>query len=162
MDVGLYCRQNQISQADFRKILLILGVMTVHSAAEGVSVGVSFGDTTEFGVLVTLAIAIHNIPEGLAIALILIPRGISVWRSAGWAVFTSLPQPLLAVPAFLAVVYFTPFLPIGLGLAAGAMIWMTFEELVPEALEDGSRSLVAFTITLAILSFIFFQMALSH
>jgi zinc transporter, ZIP family len=151
-----------LPQADFKKILLIVGIMTVHSAAEGVSVGVSFGDTVEFGVLITLAIALHNIPEGLAIALILIPRGISVWKSAGWAVFTSLPQPLLAVPAFLLVTFFQPFLPIGLGLAAGAMIWMTFEELVPEALEGGSRSLVSVTMTLAILSFVLFQLVLNH
>ena len=81
-----------LPQADFKKILLILGIMTVHSAAEGVSVGVSFGDTLEFGTLITLAIALHNIPEGLAIALILIPRGVGVWRAAGWAVFTSLPD----------------------------------------------------------------------
>ncbi len=151
-----------VSQADFKKILFILGIMTVHSAAEGISVGVSFGNTVEFGVLVTVAIALHNIPEGLAIALILIPRGVSIWKSAAWAVFTSLPQPLLAVPAFLLMIVFKPFLPIGLGLAAGAMIWMTFEELVPEALEQGSRSLVAITMTLGVLSFVFFQLALSH
>ncbi|MFB6249459.1 MAG: ZIP family metal transporter, partial [Salinibacter sp.] len=54
---------------------------------------------------------------------------------AGWSIFTSLPQPLMALPAFLFVLVFEPFLPIGLGLAAGAMIWMVFAELVPDALE---------------------------
>jgi len=62
---------------------------------------------------IVLAIAIHNIPEELAISLVLVPRGVEV-RSAGfWCVFSSLPQSLMDAPAFL----FEPFLPVGLGFA---------------------------------------------
>ena len=87
--------------ADFTKILLIIVVMTVHSFAEGIGVGVSFGGGNTLGSLITAAIAIHNIPEGLAIALVMIPRGTSTIKAALWAIFSSLPQPLMAVPAFL-------------------------------------------------------------
>jgi zinc transporter ZupT len=60
---------------DARKGLLIVGVMTTHSFTEGVGFGVSFGSGTDLGLFITLAIAVHNIPKGLAISLVLVPRG---------------------------------------------------------------------------------------
>ena len=70
----------------------------------------------------------------------------SVTKAAGWSIFSSLPQPLMAIPAYLFVSTFKPMLPFGLGLAAGAMIWMVFAELLPDAnkkLEPASGSLTA-------------------
>lgn len=123
------------SGADARRMLLIVGLMTIHSFTEGIGIGVSFGSDETLGIVIALAIAIHNIPEGLAISLVLVPRGVSVVRAGAWSIFSSLPQPLMAVPAFLFVEAFEPFLPVGLGFAAGAMLWMVAAELVPEALE---------------------------
>ena len=122
-----------VEGADARRVLLIVGIMTAHSAAEGVGVGVAYGGGRELGDFITIAIALHNVPEGLAIALIMVPRGATVTKAALWSIFSSLPQPLLAVPAFLFVLAFAPWLPVGLGLAAGAMLWMIFAELLPEA-----------------------------
>jgi zinc transporter ZupT len=121
-----------MDRGDVSKIFLILGVMTLHSFAEGVGVGVSFARSDSLGMYISSAIALHNIPEGIAISIVLVSRGVSVWKSALWAIFTSLPQPLLAVPSFLLVEVFEPFLPIGMGLAAGAMVWICFSELLPE------------------------------
>ena len=132
--------------ADARRALLLLGVMTLHSAAEGIGLGVSFGGGQALGLFITAAIAVHNIPEGLAIGLVLVPKGVSVSRAAGWSIFSSLPQPLLAVPAFLFVTAFAGLLPVGLGFAAGAMFWMVFADLIPEALRTTSRSAVALTV----------------
>lgn len=146
-----------------RKALLILGVMTAHSFAEGVGVGVSFAGTTELGVFITTAIAIHNIPEGLAICLVLIPRGTSVWKASLWSIFTSLPQPLMAVPAYIFVIAFTPLLPVGLGIAAGAMIWMVFSELIPDAIAKTSGSIVGIVVTLSMVAlWAFQQFVLGH
>ncbi|PSM18094.1 ZIP family metal transporter [Nitratireductor sp. StC3] len=142
------------------RALLILGVMTAHSFAEGIGVGVSFAGTPELGAFITTAIAIHNIPEGLAICLVLIPRGTSIWKASLWSIFTSLPQPLMAVPAFLFVQSFEPFLPIGLGIAAGAMIWMVFSELIPDATENASGDAVGTTVVLAIVALWAFQLVL--
>lgn len=150
-----------ITGADARKAFLIVGVMTLHSFSEGVGVGVSFGGGQALGELITAAIAIHNIPEGLAISLVLIPRGSSVSRAAWWSIFSSLPQPLMAVPAFLFVSAFQPILPIGLGFAAGAMLWMVFSELVPDALDDTSHNTVAIAISLAITAMLMFQKLLT-
>lgn len=125
--------------ANARTALIIVGVMTVHSVAEGVGVGVSFGGGEAIGFATAAAIAVHNIPEGLAISLVLVPRGVSVGRAAVWSVFSSLPQPLLAVPAFLFVEVFGAALPVGLGFAGGAMVWMVLAEIVPEAFRGGTR-----------------------
>jgi zinc transporter, ZIP family len=106
---------------------------------------------------IVLAIAVHNIPERLAISLVLVPRGVGVGRAALWSVFSSLPQPLMAVPAFLFVAFFEPLLPFGLGFAGGAMIWMVFSELVPDALEETRSELVAVVVTLAVAAMVAFQ-----
>ena len=139
----------ELRGASARKALLLLGVMTAHSFAEGVGVGVSFGGAGELGVFITTAIAIHNIPEGLAICLVLIPRGTSVAKASLWSIFTSLPQPLMAIPAFAFVRMFEPALPIGLGFAAGAMIWMVFAELIPDALKSATSGSIGITVALA-------------
>jgi len=122
-----------LAGADALKAITIVAVMTAHSLTEGVGVGVSFGDGADLGVFVTAAIAIHNVPEGLAICLVLVPRGTRPLAAGWWSVFSSLPQPLLAVPAFAFVETFRPVLPVGLGFAAGAMAWLTLSQLVPDA-----------------------------
>lgn len=139
------------------KALLIVGVMTAHSFAEGVGVGVSFGGGASFGTFISAAIAVHNIPEGLAISLVLVPQGVSVSKAAFWSVVSSVPQPLMAVPAFLFVETFRSVLPLGLGLAAGAMIWMVFSELMPDALDEASPGAVAATATVSIAAMTAFQ-----
>lgn len=127
---------------DARKALLLVAVMTVHSIAEGVGVGVSFGGGEELGLVTAIAIAVHNIPEGLAISLVLVPQGVRVLRAAGWSVFTSLPQPLVAVPAFMFVAFFDGLVPLGLGFAGGAMLWMVAAQVVPEALRTSPQRAV--------------------
>lgn len=140
-----------------RKAFLIIAVMTAHSFAEGVGVGVSFGGGGDLATFITAAIAVHNIPEGLAISLVLIPRGTPVWQAALWSVFSSLPQPIAAVPAYLAVSSFEPFLPVGFGIAAGAMIWMVFAELIPDANRNASSSMVGIVVTLSFAAMLAFQ-----
>jgi zinc transporter ZupT len=142
---------------DAVKALLIVSVMTVHSVAEGIGVGAAFGGGETLGILIAVAIAVHNVPEGLAISLVLVPRGTSVRAAAGWSIFSSLPQPLLAVPAFLFVSAFEGLLPAALGFAAGAMVWMVLRELLPEALTQASRRTVALTAACAFVAMVAFQ-----
>lgn len=148
----------ELRGANATRALIILGIMTAHSFAEGVGVGVSFAGSEGLATFITTAIAFHNVPEGLAIALIMVPRGTPAWKAGLWAIFTSLPQPLMAVPAYLFVDTFRPLLPVGLGLAAGAMIWMVFSELFPEALERVSSGSAATVVTLAFAAMMVFQM----
>lgn len=123
---------------------LIFAAMFAHSIPEGVAIGVGFatGDLA-FGVFIALAIAVHNIPEGTAISLPLYARGASLGRCFWVSVASSLPQPLFAVPALLFTATFVQWQPIGLGFAAGAMIYLAFSELIPEAVNEGGRRLAA-------------------
>lgn len=148
---------DSLRMAGGSKALLIVGVMTLHSFSEGIGIGVAFGGGQALGAFITLALAIHNIPEGLAISLVLVPRGTSPLRASLWSIFSSLPQPLMAVPAFILVTIFRPFLPFGLGLAAGAMLWLVFSELIPDALEDLSHHSVASVVTVALIAMIALQ-----
>lgn len=146
-----------LSGMNARKAFLIIAVMTAHSFAEGVGVGVSFGGSGELAAFITAAIAVHNIPEGLAISLVLVPKGTPVWQAALWSIFSSLPQPIAAVPAYLAVSAFAPFLPVGFGIAAGAMIWMVFAELIPDANRNAPSSTVGIVVTLSFAVMLAFQ-----
>ena len=85
----------------------------------------------------------HKIPEGLAIALVLVPRGIGVRAAAGWSVVSALPVRLLALPAYAVVSRSDALLPLGVGFAAGAMILLVACELLPEALDRSPRRAVA-------------------
>jgi len=76
---------------------------------------------------------------------------------AWWSFFSSLPQPLVAVPAFLFVDAFAPTLPYGIGFAAGAMVFMVLVELLPEAYEDGHRGTVSLLMSLSLIAMVAFQ-----
>jgi len=140
-----------------RRMLLMMVVMTVHSFSEGVAVGVSFGGGMTLATVITVAIAVHNVPEGLAITAVMRPQGVSVLRCAGWSIVSSLPQPLMAVPAFLFVEAFRPTLPWGLGFAAGAMVLMVLVELLPQAFVQGRRPAVATLTALSAVAMVLFQ-----
>ncbi|MFW5919749.1 MAG: ZIP family metal transporter [Halanaeroarchaeum sp.] len=140
----------QYEEADYKKLVLILGILTIHSFPEGVAVGVSFADLnlgvgpTVLGftvpvlaIFMTVAISIHNVPEGTAISIPLRAMGVSNWKMVWWSIFSSLPQPIGAVLAFGFVRYAREFLPFGFGFAAGAMVYLVLTEFIPEALEAG-------------------------
>ncbi len=125
--------------------LLLFTALFIHSMPEGVAIGVGFAtQNVDFGLLMALMIAIHNIPEGIAMSLPMRAQGASTVQAAVVATLTSLPQPLLAVPALLLFDVLSPLLPLGLGFASGAMLFIVFEELLPEAMEarePGSSSI---------------------
>ena len=139
----------EFKEADLRKLILILGVLTVHSFPEGVAIGVSFAELGLEGgipilgfavpavaITMTVAISIHNIPEGIAISIPFKAMGMSNWRMLGATIFSSLPQPIGAVIAFYFVREARLFLPVGYGFAAGAMLYLVATEFVDEAREQ--------------------------
>lgn len=125
--------------------LLLFLVFTVHSAPEGVGIGSALKESSAIGLIVTFAIALHNVPEGTAIAVGLRADEVPLWRAVGAAVVTSLPQPLLAPIVF--VVAVGPWLSVGMGFAAGAMLALVVRELVPEGLDADPRTFAVGVVT---------------
>jgi ZIP family zinc transporter len=139
------------------KALIILGALTIHAFADGISIGVSYAGSETLGDLITTAIAFHNIPVGLAICAVLIPQGVKPYKAAGLSILASLPQPLISVPAFFFVTALAPLLPIGIGFAAGSLVWVVFAELITEAIENISHNRASIIIGLSFIAMLAFQ-----
>lgn len=144
--------------------ILIFIVMCVHSIPEGVAVGVGYASEEVYaghlGQYIALAIAIHNIPEGLAVAVPMRVTGATIHRCFWAAVLTSLPQPIAAVPAGYLSWLFQPIMPVLMGFAAGAMIFLVILELIPEALSTSSPIRTAWSFTLGFCAMILVQVVL--
>ena len=144
-----------------RQPLLVLGTMFVHSIPEGVAIGVGYATgEMRFGLLLAVAIAVHNIPEGTAVALSLRANGASLWACFWYAVLTSAPQPVLAVPAYLLMSTAQLLIPASLGFAGGAMIFLVVSELLPESLARCSRIDAAWGMTTGLVAMLGFVAAL--
>jgi zinc transporter, ZIP family len=118
---------------------LVFLVLFVHSLPEGFAVGSAFAsDRAGLSLFVILAIAIQNVPEGTSIALPMEEAGFGAWRQFWVAVATSLPQPVGAVVAWLAVEAVSGLLPLSFAFAAGAMLTIVVVEMVPRALAGGA------------------------
>ena len=131
-----------MSQEGSKRIIMVLATLFIHSFPEGLAIGVAYGSgEAGLGLVMAVAIAIHNIPEGVAVSLPLRAEGVSGWKCVGWAIFSGVPQLIAAVPAYLAVVAFRPVLPYAFGFAAGAMIFLVMSEMIPESRDSEKQRL---------------------
>ncbi|MEQ1638629.1 MAG: ZIP family metal transporter [Methylococcales bacterium] len=121
-----------------KKIWLFIIAITIHNFPEGMSVGVSFGSgELKNGIVLAIAIALQNLPEGLAVALPLVGLGYNKWRAVGIATLTGLVEPVGGLLGITMVTLFEPILPIAMGFAAGAMLFVISEEIIPETHASG-------------------------
>ena len=126
-----------------RTTLLVLAI-TLHNIPEGLAVGVLFGGVAagipeaSIAGAVTLAIGIgiQNFPEGIAVSMPLRRMGMSRWKSFMYGQSSALVEPIAGVLGAVAVTFFTPLLPYALAFAAGAMIFVVVEEVIPETQQD--------------------------
>ena len=126
----------------WHRSMLLVSAITLHNIPEGLAVGVAFGAAAtgdSFGAAIALAIGIglQNFPEGAAVSLPLRREGLSRKKSFWWGQLSALVEPIAAVLGAAVVVYMDPLLPYALAFAAGAMIFVVVEELVPEAHRGG-------------------------
>ena len=130
-----------------KKVWLFIIAITIHNFPEGMSVGVSFGSgDMKNGVVLAIAIALQNIPEGLAVALPLVGLGYNKWRAVGIATLTGLVEPVGGLLGITMVTVFEPILPIAMGFAAGAMLFVISEEIIPETHSDGRSRYATFAL----------------
>jgi ZIP family zinc transporter len=120
------------------RVWLLVLAITIHNFPEGLAVGVAFGtENTLTGLSVAVAIGLQNIPEGLAVAAPLVREGYSKRYAAGLALLTGLVEPVGGLLGVSIVTVATFLLPYGLAFAAGAMIFVVGDEMVPESHAGG-------------------------
>jgi ZIP family zinc transporter len=126
-----------------RSVLLVMAI-TLHNIPEGLAVGVAFGAVAvgypgaslAAAVALAIGIGIQNFPEGLAVSVPLRREGLSRWKCFMYGQFSGMVEPVFGVLGALLVILMRPILPYALAFAAGAMIYVVIEELIPEAHEN--------------------------
>lgn len=136
-----------INKQSLQKVWLFIIAITIHNFPEGMTVGVSFGSgDMKNGIVLAIAIALQNIPEGLAVALPLVGLGYNKWKAVGIATLTGLVEPIGGLLGITMVSVFSSVLPIAMGFAAGAMLFVISEEIIPETHSKGRSRYATFSL----------------
>ncbi|VIO97249.1 ZIP Zinc transporter family protein [Brugia malayi] len=139
-----------ITSISWRRILLLIIAVTVHNIPEGLAVGVAFGSigktskaTFESAFALALGIGLQNFPEGLAVSLPLAAFGHTKMKSFFYGQLSGMVEPLGALAGSAAVILMEPVLPYALSFAAGAMIYVVLDDIIPEAQRNGNGRLAS-------------------
>ncbi|MFV0466206.1 MAG: ZIP family metal transporter [Lachnospiraceae bacterium] len=154
LHMGLETSQAEGIKTSWQRSILLVLAITLHNIPEGLAVGVAFGAaaagnisgaTLSGAVALAIGIGLQNFPEGAAVSIPLRREGFSRKRAFLYGQASGLVEPISGVLGALAVFYIRPILPYALCFAAGAMIYVVVEELIPEAQreEGGSKTDVA-------------------
>ncbi|MFQ5453215.1 MAG: ZIP family metal transporter, partial [Candidatus Zixiibacteriota bacterium] len=128
--------------SSIKRIWLFIIAITIHNFPEGLAVGVGFGGgDVGAGISLAIGIGLQNMPEGLAVAFPLISLGYSRWSAVGIATLTGLVEPIGGILGVGAVSIFEPILPFALAFAAGAMLFVISDEIIPETHSKGKSRL---------------------
>ncbi|NWS94633.1 S39AB protein, partial [Mionectes macconnelli] len=138
--------------SSWRRIMLMILAITIHNVPEGLAVGVGFGAigksasaTFQSARNLAIGIGIQNFPEGLAVSLPLRGAGFSTWKAFWYGQLSGMVEPLAGVFGAFAVVVAEPLLPYALGFAAGAMVYVVMDDIIPEAQTSGNGKLASWT-----------------
>lgn len=154
LHLGFPIEEAEGPRTSLRRVVLLVTAITLHNIPEGLAVGVAFGGviagehSTNLSDAVALAIGIglQNFPEGVAVAMPLRGEGMSRWKSFWYGQLSAAVEPVAAVVGAAAVVAAAPLLPYALSFAAGAMIYVVVEELIPEAHRQGNVDLATLSL----------------
>ena len=132
-----------------KRIWLFIIAITIHNFPEGLAVGVGFGSgDIAKGTSLAIGIGLQNMPEGLAVALPLLGLGYSRLKAISIATLTGLVEPVGGALGVGAVTVFQPILPLGLAFAAGAMLFVISDEIIPETHAKGRSRLATFGVVI--------------
>lgn len=164
LHIGYPMAEAEGPETTWRRTTLLILAITLHNIPEGLAVGVAFGAaaaglpaaTLAGAIALALGIGIQNFPEGAAVAMPLRREGISLWKSFFLGQLSAVVEPIAGVAGAAAVLISRPLLPYALSFAAGAMIFVVVEEVVPEAQRKGNTdvatmgAMVGFTIMMVL------------
>ena len=137
-------KESEGIKTPWHKTTLLVLAITLHNIPEGLAVGVLFGGVAAGipeasiagSVALAIGIGIQNFPEGIAVSMPMRRQGVSRFKSFWYGQLSAIVEPIAAVIGALAVTFFTPILPYALAFAAGAMIFVVVEEVIPETQQD--------------------------
>ena len=149
LHIGLPVKKAEGVKTNWRKTFLLFLAITLHNIPEGLAIGVAFGAvahgipgaTLSGAIALAFGIAIQNFPEGFAVSVPFRREGMSKFKSFMYGQSSALVEPVAAVLGALAVIIMRPILPYALAFAAGAMIYVTIEEIIPEAQNNGNADI---------------------
>nr|WP_066062099.1 ZIP family metal transporter [Neobacillus soli] len=150
-----------------RSTLLVLAI-TLHNIPEGLAVGVAFGAVAAGfpsasltgAVALAIGIGIQNFPEGLAVSMPLRRDGMSRTKSFMYGQFSGLVEPIAAIVGAVSVMFIQPLLPYALSFAAGAMIFVVAEEVIPGSQENGNSDLASISLMIGFVIMMILDVAL--
>jgi ZIP family zinc transporter len=151
-----------------RSVLLVIAI-TIHNIPEGMAIGVAFGAASlgipgaTLGAAISLAIGIglQNFPEGMAVAMPLRREGLSRLKSFWYGQLSAVVEPFAAVAGAALVYSAQPLLPYALSFAAGAMIFVVVEEVIPESQRGGNGDLATLCLLFGFVIMMILDVALS-
>ena len=160
-------------KTNWQKTILLVLAIALHNIPEGLAVGVAFGalaspeftgmsDVFSIGAAIALAIGIgiQNFPEGFAVSMPLRRQGVSRWKSWQWGQLSAIVEPIFAVIGAAIVMQVLPILPYALAFAAGAMIFIVVEEVIPESQRGGHTDLATMGLILGFIVMMVLDVAL--
>ncbi|XP_078257464.1 zinc transporter ZIP11 isoform X2 [Rhinoraja longicauda] len=144
--------RSEQQQSSWKRIVLLILAITIHNIPEGLAVGVGFGAigksasaTFENARNLAIGIGLQNFPEGLAVSLPLHGAGVSKWRAFWYGQLSGMVEPVAGIFGAFAVVLAKPLLPYALAFAAGAMVYVVVDDIIPEAQLSGNGKLASWT-----------------
>jgi len=146
---GFPIREAEGIKTTWRSNTLLVLAMTLHNIPEGLAIGVAFGaaaaglpsETLAAAIALAIGIGIQDVPEGLAVSIPLRGGGMSRLKSFWYGQLSAIVEPIASVIGAAGVIFFRPALPYALAFAAGAMVFIVIEEIIPESQRFGNKHL---------------------
>ncbi|MFA5524972.1 MAG: ZIP family metal transporter [Tissierellales bacterium] len=136
--VHLLDKREEGNKSSLAKMWLFIIAIAIHNFPEGLAVGVGFGDgNVSNGITLAIGISLQNLPEGMAVALALVREKYSIKKAFFIALLTGLVEPIGAFIGLALVHIAAPLLPLILAFAAGAMLFVISDEIIPETHKNG-------------------------
>jgi ZIP family zinc transporter len=168
LHIGFPVAEAEGPKTTWQRAILLVTAITLHNIPEGLAVGVAFGgiisglpsSSTVGAVALSIGIGIQNFPEGIAVAMPLRAEGMSALRSFWFGQSSALVEPVAAVAGAALVVLAAPILPYALSFAAGAMVYVVVEELIPESHRAGNVDLATVSLMFGFVTMMVLDVAL--
>lgn len=169
LHIGYPIEEAEGIKTSWNRSILLVAAITLHNIPEGLAVGVAFGAAAggypeasfPAALVLALGIGLQNFPEGLAVAMPLRREGLSRGKSFLFGQLSAIVEPIAAVIGAGAVIWAKPILPYAMAFAAGAMIFVVVEEVIPESQRNGNTDLATTGTILGFLIMMILDVALS-